>query len=386
MKILLFHPFLKSMGGAEKLIYEYSKRSKHKIYILSWIYIKNKTFSFEAVYSILGNKLESIARSYFGRLLFLPLSLLKFPEDFDVLVISTSGISILSLLGKKINIPKLAYVHTPLRAAYPLDIIWNINYRFRQLKKYFYKSAYTIYNFLEKNAWSKLDFAVFNSYLSRKRALDKKLIDLDKTAIIYPGANLESLYYKEPENYFLYVARFNIIKRQHILIKAFAKFSKKYDYKLILVGGLENKRYFIRLLKLIKKYNLENRVKLLYNLPYQKIIELYSKALAFVHIPFMEDFGIAPLEAAAAGKYIINVYPSGNYEILKDFPGIYWIKERFYDEKMVEEVYKALEYFIKNKDELIEKGKENRKKIKELDLSWDRFAKEMDKIIETRIV
>ena len=201
--------------------------------------------------------------------------------------------------------------------------------------------------------------------------------------MIYPGADLENLYYDEPLDYFLYIARFGIAKRQDILIKAFSKFVKKYKgYRLVLAGGLEDKKYFTYLQRLIKDYKLQNEVKIFCNLPYQKILELYARSLAFIHIPFMEDFGIAPLEAAAAGKYIINVYPSGNYEILKDFPGVYWIKERFHDEKMIEEVYKSLEFFVKNQDELIELGKENRKLIKKLDLSWDRFAKEMDSTLE----
>jgi len=92
----------------------------------------------------------------------------------------------------------------------------------------------------------------------------------------------------------------------------------------------------------------------------------------------MEDFGIVPLESLAAGKFLINVYPTGSYELLKNAPGIYWIKERFYEESMINEIYKALEYFVKNKDELIEKGKENIEFVKKYDLSWERFTKELD--------
>jgi len=47
MKILLFHPWLKSKGGAERVVYEYYKRSKHKIKILTWNYIKEKTYDFK---------------------------------------------------------------------------------------------------------------------------------------------------------------------------------------------------------------------------------------------------------------------------------------------------------------------------------------------------
>ena len=385
MKIILFHPWIKSKGGAERLIYEYTKRSKHKFIILSWIYIKEKSLPFDKIISIFPKSLEKISRAFlFRSLIFVPGSFLTIEDNFDLVLISTSGIAELILLKNNFNCPTVAYVHTPLRATYSWDIKWNLKYRYKRSDyvKFCYKLGLHAYNKLEKKVWKKIDFAIFNSYLSRKRALDKWLIKEEKTKVIYPGADLENLHYNDPENYFLYVARFGIAKRQDILIKAFAKFSKKHkEYKLILAGGLENRKYFTHLLRLIKKYGLQNKIRLYYNLPYQKIIELYSKSLAFIHVPFMEDFGIAPLEAAAAGKYIINVYPSGNYEILKDFPGVYWIKERFHDEKMIEEVYKSLEFFVKNQDELIELGKENRKLIKKLDLSWDRFAREMDKTL-----
>ncbi|WP_231434225.1 hypothetical protein [Candidatus Nanopusillus massiliensis] len=45
---------------------------------------------------------------------------------------------------------------------------------------------------------------------------------------------------------------------------------------------------------------------------------------------------------------------------------------------MINEIYNSLEYFVKNKDELIEKGKENIEFVKKYDLSWERFTKELD--------
>ncbi len=83
------------------------------------------------------------------------------------------------------------------------------------------------YNFLEKRAWKNVDFAIFNSELSRKRALDKNLIDISKTNVVYPGADINNMYNEGPEDYFLYVARITVSKRQNLLIKAFAKFIKK---------------------------------------------------------------------------------------------------------------------------------------------------------------
>jgi glycosyltransferase involved in cell wall biosynthesis len=135
-------------------------------------------------------------------------------------------------------------------------------------------------------------------------------------------------------------------------------------------------------LKLIKEYNLQNNVKLYSNLSDEKLREIYAKALACIYVPYMEDFGIVPLESLAAGKYLINVYPSGSYELLKNAPGIYWIKEKFYEKSMTNEIYGALEYFVKNKDRLIEKGKENRNYIKNIDVSWNSFVKRLDEKID----
>jgi glycosyltransferase involved in cell wall biosynthesis len=388
MKVLLFHPWLKSKGGGERLVYEYLRRSKHKIKIMTWIYIREKTYDFgeKNVISLYDRKFERIFRQYLvrGGLLFLDRLIRRFNiDDFDLLLISTAGIAELLLFNQNFNMPKVLYSHSILRAAYKYDIYWNLKYRIPNIEVLPYKVALNVYNFLEKRIWKKIDFAIFNSELSRKRALDKNLIDINKTDVIYPGVDIQNIYNDNPENYFLYVARFALPKRQYILVKAFAKFVKKYpEYKLYLVGGIENNKYYLKLLKLIKEYNLHNNVKIFINVSDEKLKELYAKSLACMYIPYMEDYGIVPFEAMSAGKYLINVYPAGSYELLKDAPGIYWIKEKFYEEPMVNEIYKSLEHFIKNKDELIEKGKENRSYIKNIDISWDSFAKKLDNKLE----
>jgi glycosyltransferase involved in cell wall biosynthesis len=384
MKILLFHPWLKSKGGGERLVYEYFRRSNHKIKIMTWIYIKEKTFDFgeKNVISLYDREFERIFRQYLvrGGLLFLDRLIRRFNvDDFDLLLISTAGIAELLLFNQNFNMPKVLYSHSILRAAYKYDIYWNLKYRISNIEVFPYKVALNVYNFLEQRMWKKIDFAIFNSELSRKRALDKNLIDINKTDIIYPGVDIQNIYNDNPEDYFLYVARFALPKRQHILVKAFAKFVKKYpEYKLYLVGGIENNKYYLKILKLIKEYNLQNNVKIFVNVSDERLRELYAKSLACVYIPYMEDYGIVPFEAMSAGKYLINVYPAGSHELLKNAPGVYWIKERFYEEPMINEIYNSLEYFVKNKDELIEKGKENRNYVKNIDISWDSFTKKLD--------
>ncbi|MEM4915298.1 MAG: glycosyltransferase, partial [Nanopusillaceae archaeon] len=92
MKILLFHPWIKSKGGGERLVYEYIKRSKHKISIFTWYYAENKSFDFKNVkYIIKYNDLfDKIYRSYFFRaLLSFFLIFIKIPSiNYDLLLIS----------------------------------------------------------------------------------------------------------------------------------------------------------------------------------------------------------------------------------------------------------------------------------------------------------
>jgi len=361
---LLFHYWFKVFGGAEKLVYEYLKRTKYKYDLLTYYYdgkavpdIDSLEIRKISIFPKSLKKLFSNAILSAGFVAFFTPKV-ELPK-YDFLLMSEIGISSLAMLKLKIDAPKIAYVHTPARAAFPLDMVYNPKYAERKgINKFIYKVAAFTFNKFEKKAWKKIDLAIFNSRLSLWRAKAKGLISEDKALVIYPGANLDKIKNGEAKDYLLYVARFSPAKRQHILIKAFAKVVKKFrNVKLVLAGSVADKRYLEKIEREIINLGLQKRVIIKTNVPSKEILDLYANALAFVHIPFMEDFGIAPLEAAAAGKYIINVYPSGNYEILKDFPGIYWIKEPFNENKLIEEVSKAMSYFLENKDSLIELGK-----------------------------
>ena len=264
MKILLLHSSLQSKTGGNRLVYEYYKRSKNKIKILIWYYNKSKTFDFDEkdIVKIYNEKFDRIFRGFLLKGFFTLLNTLRkfYIDDFDLLLISTGGIVELILANQDFNIPKVAYAHTVLRAAHKHGIYWNLKYRFNKLSASLYKAAINTYNYLEKKSWKKIDYAIFNSELSRKRAFDKKLIDKEKTDVIYPGADLHGFYNENPEDYFLYVARIGLSKRQDILIKAFARLIKEYpNYKLYLVAGsLGNRKYYSKILKLIKEIkNLE---------------------------------------------------------------------------------------------------------------------------------
>ncbi len=251
-RIALFHPWIKSRGGAEKVVLEILKNSKHKIDLYTWIFDKENTFSEFQKYKInviapsFGKKMS---RFYLLRGLFFPISLLKkIPiKNYDKLLISTSGVGEFVVFRSQKKGKTYAYVHTPLREASKKIVKWNIKNRHKGLKKYVYLSSVWFYRILEKAAWKKIDSVIFNSKLSLSRAKESNLLKKQDVRIINPPVdfsrfeNLKSV----KGNSFIYISRLNPPKRQDVLIAAWKKFSKKYpEFKLILAGTPENKVYF----------------------------------------------------------------------------------------------------------------------------------------------
>ncbi len=117
---------------------------------------------------------------------------------------------------------------------------------------------------------------------------------------------------------------------------------------------------------------------------YEEIIKLNSEALAVMHLAYMEDFGISPIEGIASGKPIITVEPAGYLEVVNPI-GIK-IKDSENEYLLVERVAEAIEEIYKNEEKYIESAKYyNRKEIEKKDLTWKTFARKMDWILN-RIV
>ncbi|MFW6283546.1 MAG: glycosyltransferase [Minisyncoccales bacterium] len=323
-KIALFHPWIKSRGGAERVVLDFLKNTKHKVDVYTWVYDENNTFEEFGDYNIKVVAPEiarKISRSYILRGLFLPISMFfsKIPlKYYDKFLISSGGLAELITLRNYKPEETYAYVHTILRASYKEDMEWNFKYRYKNpLKKLIYEIAAKTYRIFEKIAWGKIDFPIFNSELSEKRARKQNLLKNKKTEVVYPSVNVsdfEKLKNKKGRH-FLYVARFGMAKRQLELVRAWKKFVKKYPKeKLVLVGNKENESYFNKIKKEAEK--IEN-IEIKSNLPQKELDELYETSKAVLFVPLMEDFGIVPFEAIACGKPLIAVDEGGYVNLVK---------------------------------------------------------------------
>jgi len=355
-KVALFHPWLKSRGGAEKVVLELLEKSKHQYDVYTWAYDKDNTFPGFKKYNIhvlMPNFAKKLAKLHMLRGIFFPLSFFrKIPlKNYDKFLISSSGLAEFITFRSRKKGNTYAYVHTPLREANKKIVKWNLNNRHKgkPIQKTFYLLAVKFYRIFEKLAWKKLDVVIFNSELSKKRAKEHNLLKSQSIHIIYPPIDFSRFekIKKRNSNTFVYISRLNPPKRQDLLIEAWKKFSiKNKGYKLILVGNPDNKKYYEKLKQLS---NGDKSIEIKSNVSNKELEELLGKAKAGFFLGYQEDFGIVPLEVLAANKPLLAVDEGGYVDVIKNHALFHKIKEKHDKAQMVNEIAKQLENFINKK-------------------------------------
>jgi len=112
-------------------------------------------------------------------------------------------------------------------------------------------------------------------------------------------------------------------KGQHVSLEAFARASSGVDGLNYYIVGNHNDASYIKKIKgIIKKYNIENKVKFFSSISDEKLIELYSQAKIFVMTSLsekkhFEGFGLVYLEANSCGTPTIGSFNSGAEDAIK---------------------------------------------------------------------
>jgi glycosyltransferase involved in cell wall biosynthesis len=354
LKIALFYPWIKSRGGAEKVLLEIMKIEDFEFDLYTWVYDKKNSFEeFKSLkINVLGSDfLKKISKMKLLRGLFLPFSLFsKIPlEKYDYFLVYTSGTGEFITFRNYKKGKTIGYVNTILRDTYPEIVKWNMKHIYKNIfSKAMYSLSVWVYRIFEKIAWRRIDFPIFISEEGYKRAEKQGLLKNKRAKVIYPPFEIDN-FLKLPlnkGNFFLYVSRFNPPKRQDLLIKAWIEFSKEYpDEKLILSGGLENKKYF-EYIKSISK-NFKN-IEIKEGLNNKELLKLYEKSKAVLFVPFLEDFGIVPFEALAAGKPVLAVDRGGYVNLIKKIPQFYPIKEEEDENLFIKNITNSLKKFMKS--------------------------------------
>ncbi|HLD27314.1 MAG TPA: glycosyltransferase [Patescibacteria group bacterium] len=322
MKIALTHDHLFQIGGAEKVLFELNRIFPDSpVYTLIHNPEKAGLFKEFDIRTSFLQQLPFSKRNFKWYLGLMPIAWEQFDfSQYDVVISSSSAFSKGVLTAP--NTLHISYCHSPTR------YLWSDAHKYvEELKqpKLIKKILPMILNRLrtwDYTAAQRVDKFIANSEFVAKRI--KKYYQREAT-VIYPPVNTEQFKLAgELGNYYAIVSRLRPYKRVDLAIKAF----NQLHLPLKIIGsGEEESR-----LRKIAKPNIE----FLGELPDEQRNRVLSRAIAFIH-PQEEDFGIAAVEAMAAGRPVIAYKSGGALETV-----IERVTGRFFEEQSWEALADAV--------------------------------------------
>lgn len=303
IKVALVHEYLTRLGGAERVL-KYLSNMYPQARIFTLLYNESKVSNVFPENKIKASFVNIFPKWLKSRVKFLAPIFPSAIESFDLskydLVISSSN----SFAKGVITKPKaihISYCHAPA------TFLWNAFHSYRRQQR---KGGFGNFMILllthylrqwDRQAADRVDYFIANSKLTQSRI--KKYYRKD-SVVIYPPVDVERLKAsKDHKDYFLIVSQLTQYKNIDIVIEAF----NKLGLPLVIIGdGPERKR----LEKLAGK-----NVEIKGFLEDDITVEYYQNCKAFIFAG-SDDFGIAPVEAMAAGKPVLALRDGGALETI----------------------------------------------------------------------
>lgn len=133
-----------------------------------------------------------------------------------------------------------------------------------------------------------------------------------RSHVLFGPVDVELFKYRKNKGYYLCPGRIDPIKRIDLAVEAFQSLPGK---KLIIAGSVKEGKKDQEYLKKLKEMA-GNNVKFFINIDDKKLRDLYSECIAVICMPHIEDFGLVPVEAMAAGKPCIGANEGGLKETI----------------------------------------------------------------------
>jgi glycosyltransferase involved in cell wall biosynthesis len=237
-------------------------------------------------------------------------------------------------------------------------------------------------NLLNQIKLKKIDKVVCNSKFTKK-FIDREYGICSK--VIYPPVDLVKFKPGEKENLIFSVGRFSRLlqaKRHDVLVDVFIKMCRQglSGWKLVIAGGTEvgGKRFFHQLKAKVKSYPIE----LKQGPSFETLQKLYSQAKIFwlasgfgvneeKEPERVEHFGIAPVEAMAAGCIPVIIGKGGAKEIIKNGENGFLWREKSELEAMTLKLIKEKKLFRQLSQVVVKSSQRFSKK---------RFCQQLDEV------
>ena len=296
MRAAIIHYWLLNMRGGEKVV-EALCRMLPEADLFTLFYDPERVSETIRARRVMASYLNPLRRHYRSLLPLMPMALESFDlRGYDLIVSSESG------PAKGVLAPSTArhvcYCHTPMR------YLWDLYPAYR--------------NEWTASAWKRTLMAPLTNYLrvwdySTAARVDEFVANSANVArriwktyrrearVIYPPVDVESFYWKEPEDYYLIVSELVAYKRIDAAVSAFSKGGRR----LRIVGQGPEYQELRRMAR--------GNVEFCGRVTDVELRELYARSRALL-LPGEEDFGMTPVEALASGKPVIALGRGGALE------------------------------------------------------------------------
>lgn len=341
-KMLIFHAFLSTWGGAEVVVIEMRNYFKADLLVGG---LRNEVFNKESQnhiskqifdpnynfdYLHLDSKIP-IIRHVKRQLAFILSPKINNINNYDI-VIFTGNIFWVALRLRlmKTKTKLVYYCHTPPRLF--TDQKEQIKSKLLFFVRPFYEIFSQIVVYFFKSELKKMDLLITNSHNTHDRV--KKYLNLESLPI-FPPIDTNKFKYISDGDFFLSHSRLENAKRIRLIVEAF---KKRPDLKLVICSTGPLKDWLVNEIKTKNLKNIEYK-----GLVSQKELEnLVGTCLAGIVIPVDEDAGMVQIEVMAAGKPVLGVKEGGLLETVTSKTG-YLINSN----PTVEDVIRGADY-IKN--------------------------------------
>jgi len=326
MKVAIVHYWLVNMRGGEKVI-EAMLELFPQADIYTHVYNPKAVSALiksRRIFTSRINILPFAKKLYQLYMPLMPNALMDFNlQQYDLVISSESGPS--KGVVANPDAYHICYCHSPMR------YLWDMYH------EYFRKTNSFVRFFMKLliprlRLWDVTSANLVDCFIANSSYVEKRIIRYynRQPIVIYPPVNIEKYFSveREPKDFYLFLGQVTGYKRADIAIEACVKSGRK-----LIVAGSGAKK------KDSKKNKKNNFVQYIGRVSDEEASVLFSQAKALL-FPGIEDFGIIPVEAQAAGCPVIAFHQGGALDTVKEnVTGI------FFNEQTSDSLIKAMDNF-----------------------------------------